>query len=65
MQKGDVDEIDGKAEKIKKLARCVKNKGANNQELQRQAKAIMKIMNHLKNKIDYIRVEPLLDFTLG
>lgn len=65
MQQEEPEHIVIRSEKVKRLARCVKNKGANNAELKRQAKIISKLLNHLKSKRDFVSVEPLLDFTLG
>lgn len=64
MNEQDTDGIVEQSEKVKRLARCVKNKGVQYKELTNQAHAIMKLMNHLRSKRDYVRVEPLLDFTL-
>lgn len=57
----DPDELEIKTEKVNRLTKCVKQKGAKNKELKRQATAIFKILKHLRNKQSYLRIEPLLD----
>lgn len=64
MLHSEPDLLDEQSEKIQRLTRCVKSKGAEQKELQRQAKAIFKILDHIKHKHGYLQVEPLINFTL-
>lgn len=60
----DPDQLAEQSQKIKRLTRCVRTKGAKSNELKRQAKAIFKLLDHIKGKHGYLQVAPLLDFTL-
>lgn len=60
----DADVLSEQTEKVKRLAECVRKKGQRERELTRQAKAIFKILDHIKGKHGYMQVEPLLNFTL-